>query len=401
MAQPLPAVLTSPGRAADMGRARRFLWGVFWLWFLSTLIGLAWDRAWHLTHVFDNFYTPAHLWTYGMTSLSAALVAWMAFTPSLRPAFGAGFRLPLLPVRFPGSLVSLGGGFVTLAIAGGLDDIWHTSFGLDETAWSTPHALIGWGLLMILLGFVSCRLALRPRAPWRGFSYIAMLLLMLMFSVKPFLGPLDGNKTVESVRAIATVPVLAAQPAFQHTTRIYATWNLTRTNPLLAVLGGLWCGTLLAALRGLDRRPHIWIGVITLWTVINFFNERGTARRFDQVFGLRLLSLPAAWLPLPILPAALTLCILLALRVHERWAYPLVGGLFGWLIAYVWTAQPRPLLEIAGAAAAMAVGSLIGTWVCRVLVAPTRTRILGLLAGGIGFTFITGLIDLYLRRMTP
>jgi hypothetical protein len=45
-------------------------------------------------------------------------------------------------------------------LAGFCDSIWHTAFGPDETLWSFPHSMLGWGLMIAFLGITSCRLAL-------------------------------------------------------------------------------------------------------------------------------------------------------------------------------------------------------------------------------------------------
>lgn len=58
----------------------------------------------------------------------------------LRPCLPAG-SLHLPRSR---SIAIAGGGFVVTALAGMFDAIWHTAFGLDETAWPFPHSMLGW-----------------------------------------------------------------------------------------------------------------------------------------------------------------------------------------------------------------------------------------------------------------
>ena len=55
-----------------------------------------------------------------------------------------------------------------------LDNYWHTNFGLDETAWSMPHAMLGWSWFVAMLGFIACRLALRPYRPLRWVTAVAL-----------------------------------------------------------------------------------------------------------------------------------------------------------------------------------------------------------------------------------
>src|SRR5262249_26816404 len=155
----------------------RLLWLTLGLLLVTVGVGLRWDRAWHATHVFDSFYSPPHLFIYTGTLLNAMVVAYLVGSGRLRRCFGPGFRVPLLTYPLPGALALLGSGFAVLALAGGLDNAWHSRFGLDETAWSTPHAMLGWGWLLIVLGIIACTLALRPR---RGLAWPTMLSLSVL-----------------------------------------------------------------------------------------------------------------------------------------------------------------------------------------------------------------------------
>src|SRR5689334_291084 len=61
----------------DMVWAYRLLWFSFILFFASTALGKLWDRTWHLTHFFDTFWSPPHLFIFVMTALTGLLVAGM------------------------------------------------------------------------------------------------------------------------------------------------------------------------------------------------------------------------------------------------------------------------------------------------------------------------------------
>lgn len=138
-----PIAASAPGGLAPVTRALRLLWLAFLFILLGITTGRSWDRAYHATHPFDTFYSPPHTSIYGMALAAMFTPAFISFSPRIRPWFGPGFHLPLLPFELPGALGLLGGDLATLALAGALDDAWHSNFGLDETLWSTPHALLG------------------------------------------------------------------------------------------------------------------------------------------------------------------------------------------------------------------------------------------------------------------
>ncbi|MCA1725258.1 MAG: hypothetical protein LC748_13610 [Thermomicrobia bacterium] len=217
-------------------RAGRWLWFSLAFMLISVGIGLNWDRAWHAQNKFETFYSPPHLFIYCSTIITILLLAGITFSAQLRPWFGTAFRMRLFAFPVPGALVITTGGLAMLGFAGlALDNYWHTKFGLDETSWSTPHAMLGWSWFVAMLGFVSCRLALRPYRPLRGFTAIALGWLILSFSATPFLGPFQNNTTPAKVaaqtRAIAAFPALANNAGIQHVQRIVHDANLTRTNP--------------------------------------------------------------------------------------------------------------------------------------------------------------------------
>jgi len=125
--------------------ALRLLWLTFWLAAIAAVIGGSWDGYWHLTHPFDGFFSPPHVFVYGTCTVMGLVICLMTFAPSIRRAFGPGFSVPLIRFPVPGPLFILGGATVMLGAAGLIfDNFWHTNFGLDETNWSFPHAMIGW-----------------------------------------------------------------------------------------------------------------------------------------------------------------------------------------------------------------------------------------------------------------
>ncbi len=402
-------------QAAGVGRANGLLWLAIALELVVVGIGLPADRGWHATHVFDGFFSPPHIFIYASAIIDALVVIYMVFAPAVRVWFGPGFRLPPFPFPVPGALMLAGGGLVTLALAGGMDSVWHTLFGLDETGWSAPHAMIGWGLLTIFLGFVACRLALRPARPLRWHTVVFFGLLLIGFTATPFMGPLYGNTTPERVAAISHIPVIFAQAAAQHTFRIYLAWNLTRANPIFVPLSALWAGTALALVRrlnlpldrGLDfrleRRGWLPLAIIFVWTLLTLSGEHSDARRLDTYFQVtNFAQHPANWLPLPLLPAALTFLLARLARLPERWAWLGAGLVYGFFVVAIWGPyRPFGLLLILLAAPLALAGASLGSWIFGVLDRPAYGRVWALLLVGVCVPLAPGMVDLYLRLNTP
>ena len=65
---------------------------------------------------------------------------------------------------------------------------------------------------------------------------------------------------------IASLPVLAAEPAFLHTARIYLAYDITRFNPLFVPLVALGACLAFGLLRRFDSRPLLVLGLGALLT---------------------------------------------------------------------------------------------------------------------------------------
>jgi hypothetical protein len=389
--------------ASSLNRARAMLWLTFGTFMITILVGLGWDRRWHATHAFETFLSPPHLFIYGMSALGFSLALAMVIVPDFRRWFGTALSVPMLPFAVPGALLILVGGFALQAQAGMVfDNFWHTNFGLDETGWSFPHAMLGWSFFVTLLGFVACRLALRPQRAIAWYSASLLGLLLLMFSVAPFLGPLHGNRTPDTVRAINMIPVLLDQSAFQHTIRIYLTWDLTRENPIFLLLSPLWMGAGLILLRRLDPRARVWLAVALVWWLVTTLGDLGQARGLDRLFGLSLERNPANWISMPLFPAALVLALALAVGLSERWAMALAGWVLAVLTWLIWRQQPFGLLLTAAGGPLAVLGTWIGQRIYHVLDRPTVKSVFWfLLLAALVTPFASGLVDLILRRLTP
>ena len=390
-------------KQSSLNRARAMFWLTFGTFMITILVGLGWDRGWHATHTFETFLSPPHLFIYGMSALGFTLALAMVFVSDLRRWFGPALVVSLLPFGVPGALLILVGGFALQAQAGMVfDNFWHTSFGLDETGWSFPHAMLGWSFFLTLLGFVACRLALRPLRPLAWYAAAMLGLLILMFSAAPFMGPLRGNHTPETVRAIDMIPVLLNQSAFQHTIRIYLTWDLTRENPLFLLLSALWMGTALILLRRLDPRARVWLGVALVWWVVTTAGDLGQARGLDRLFGLALERDPANWMSMPLLPAALVLAVALTAGLSEGWGIAVAGWVFALLTWLIWREQPFGLLFVAASGPLAVMGAWLGRRIYRVLERPTVKSVFWFLVlAALVTPFATGIVDLSLRKLTP
>lgn len=400
--------ITAHAELDSVSRARRLLWLAFGICVLTLIVGRAWDSYWHTTQPFDDFFSPPHIFIYLMTSLNIVVVAFMIANEDTRRSFGTGIEVRLLPFQVPGGLIIVMLAFAILSFAGlVLDNLWHSSFGLDETVWSFPHALLGWMWLLCILGFISCFIALnRPRS-MNQYTALFLALIVLGFSVSPMLGPLFQRTSPLTTQAIAQIPVLKDQLDAQHMLQIYQKWNLNRTNPLLIPLGAFWIGAASAFIRQMNPRMRILLTACFFWTLITLLGDRATAQRLDTL--LRGSDAPISWLPLPILPAAIVYGVLVKINGHERWAWTFAGGIFGLyvLFFFFWgrpIGESEALLQ-SGLFAIFAplltgIGARMGTWIYRIVEQPTRAGIVKLFLVCIAVSMVLGTIDLYLRWHT-
>ncbi|MGI8608939.1 MAG: hypothetical protein ACR2MY_06890 [Candidatus Dormibacteria bacterium] len=372
--------------------ALALLWLALTFYLMATAIGLGWDRRWHTTHVFGSLYSPPHIFIYTMLALTVVTVGGIMLWPATRRELGgAAIRVPLVHRDIPAALVLCGAGLAVVMVAGLFDDIWHSNFGLDETSWSFPHAMLGSGFELTFIGIVACRLALIGRRPMSGLGWGLLGTLLLLFSLDRVAGPLT-QPTPDMVRGIAAFPVLAVQAPFQHTMRIYEQWNLNRTNWLFVPASALATGMALSLVWSFSRRRWVVLVAAVFPLITGLAADFGTARYFGLQHDIR------NWLPVPVLPAAAAFAIAHTLGAGERWCWSAAGIAFG-VGSLVWAPH---LVLVPVAAAAVLAGAEAGRRIWRVVERPSGRSVVTLaILFGMGLPAVTGALDLYLRLHTP
>jgi hypothetical protein len=384
-----PTTELAPADKASLDKAYRLLWLAAIFAVLSFGVGAAWDRAWHVTHPFEDFWSPPHLFIYATNAIASLVLGRIALSAELRRHFGPPIALPLVPFTVPASLALACGGFGVIGAAGFFDSIWHNTFGLDETPWSFPHSMLGSGILLSLLGFVSCRMALSPQRRLASWALPLFAYVLMTTITGVLLGPLDNNSTLEQVQAVARIPVLAIEPEFQHTVRIYTDWNLTRSHPLFVPLSAFAVGAALALARAMVSRTWIFLLVAGIATFLSMSGDRREA----EYFGIA--GNAANWLPIPfIVPAA----VAAALAGRASWAWAAAGLAYAIVVGRLWPAAP---LGIVAAMPIMALGALAGARIQRIVEMPDQRVNRLVIVLGIALPVGTGIVDLFLRSRTP
>ncbi len=382
----------APSQAAFARIRWMFIFGI-----VGTFTAAAWDGWWHTQYEFDGFFSPPHIMAY----VVALTLAWLSFDtvvdPRLRQAFGSGFRVFLFPYSVPGALVILGGSIVLLGFAGlVLDNFWHTWFGLNETSWSFPHAMIGWALLLMILGFAACRMALgQMNVVWK--FVLSWLIVVMLAGIA--MGPYGRNHSPEMVIAEAQIPVFAAQAETRHLYKIYLEQNLTRTNPILLLLAPLGAAAGLAFTHRLSSRPWLMLGVALL---ISVSGDHATAERLVE-YAPGLLDEPANYAPLPLIwLAGIYVLMHHTVRTSERLAWAMGGLVYGLMLHWTYGVQSGMELLTPLSALSAVVGAAAGNWIYQRVANPSSWQmVLPLMLVGVIAPLITGLIDLWWRLNTP
>ena len=246
---------------------------------LAMHVGAYWDASEHIvTGVVPggkDFLWPPHLVLYG-GFLLVLIVALMALVAVAGPNLRAGIRDPRVWVRRNPLLgaVTLSAGYAIFSIPG--DAIWHQLFGVDLTAWSPPHLILGFSIALV--GVCSAALLAQTnksarRDLWRDGLVVAILALVLSetFLVGVVEWEVTGKFAAHNSqeRAIWLYPVVSAGLSFlildlaRHLTRLKWAATLTAITFFvirLAVIGGM------ALINGVS--PHLplvfVLGAVTL-----------------------------------------------------------------------------------------------------------------------------------------
>jgi hypothetical protein len=394
----------------DMVVAYRLFWFTFVLFFASTALGKLWDRTWHLTHFFDTFWSPPHLFIFVMTTLTGLIVARIAFTPRLRIWFGPTLRIPLIHFPVPGSLVILGAGLIALSCTIQFDNFWHSTFGLDETQWSAPHDMLTWCWMTIILGFVAARLAFRPYRPTNWVTQLVIAVMVLEFLCPPILGPFYLNYTLGLLRAMQHMPIVLTEPTAQHMYRIYLQFRISRqTCAAFIPMVALFAGVAMAFLHNLDRRARIFLLAPLIWSMtlmardlctILFLHYEGV-KRWTQILPVALKE-PSLWVPIPLLVAAVVSKLLHRTSFTENRIHVICGIIFGLCTYAIWHFATWEIWLSVIAGLTMLYGSWIGKWIYRLLEKPTFGGVMRFLGTACVLMPIPlGLLDLCLRWSTP
>ena len=393
--RPPLAALLPPTKAAAPAQAHRLLLVGLLTFVFGLMLGTAWDIYWHSRNLFDTFWTPPHLLMYASVAAAGLFAAACVLRPALRLCFGTAYRLPLVPFPVPGSLMLTLGGVLAALIGGGLDDVWHTTWGLDETRWSLPHSMVSWGILLVTFGLLSCRLSLRAQIPMRGLGAAAWGVLVLGFSMTVFLGPLLLSTTPESMARIASLPGFQG-PETQHFFRIVARWDLYRTGALFPALVGLWAGAGIGLLRGLAPRPRFLLETAAAASGAALGLGLATAAYVGT------LESPPTWIPPLLLPGALALVALDKGRLSGLPAQVAAGGVLGLLTRLVYGGAPEFIFPSLVAALSLPAGAWIGARLWRVIERP-NARSVAWAVPVLGFVvpFLMGIGDLFLRWDVP
>jgi hypothetical protein len=394
----------------DLVWAYQLLWFTFILFFVSTAVGKLWDRVWHLTHFFDTFWSPPHLFIFAMTTLTGLVTAIIAFTPKLRIWFGPCLRIPLIPFPVPGALVILGTGLIALSCTIQLDNFWHSTFGLDETQWSAPHNMLTWCWLTIILGFVAARLAFRPYRPITWVTELVMAVMVLEFLCPPILGPFYLNYTPGLLRAMEHMPIVRTEPTAQHMYHIYLQFGITRlTSPLFIPMAALFAGVATAFLHCLNRRGRIFLAAPLVWSLtlmardlstILFLHYKGV-KLWTQIMPIALRE-PSLWVPIPLLMVVVVYKLLCRTSFTKNRIYVICGSIYGLCMYAIWPVACWEIWLVIAAGLTMLYGSWMGRWLYRLLEKPTFVGVMRwLLTICVLVPVPLGLLDLGLRWSTP
>jgi hypothetical protein len=128
------------------------------------VLGGVWDEVWHRRYggFGDDFLWPPHLLLYSSITMiglfaGGGLLSVMRRAGDIRQRFRAE---PLI------GLLALVATYLVASLPS--DQLWHTIYGRDITAWSLPHLVLVSGIGWLMLVTVALQLSIVPLGLWRG-----------------------------------------------------------------------------------------------------------------------------------------------------------------------------------------------------------------------------------------
>lgn len=199
---PLPLTARIVDRPTS-GQVRQLLSSLVIISGLLFVTGGFWDESWHRLFgvpLGEDFWWRPHILIYtslgliNLFALGGLYLVLRAGKGDLRRRFRAQ---PLL------GLLALASGFQVLMTP--IDPLWHEVYGLDITAWSLPHILIGVGFIVVMITSVSIQLSLVPPGGWRRLAGLciqelsAALLLALGMTIAVQFGLTEWDNMIGPV----------------------------------------------------------------------------------------------------------------------------------------------------------------------------------------------------------
>lgn len=312
----------------------------FALFAAGATIGGLWDFAWHATNAFDSFLSPPHLTVY-LSAAGAGVMLWLFVQdPATRGAFKTG-KAPAGPLRLselgqldPG-LRFAGVGMGVVLLSGLLDLLWHSAWGVDETRWSAPHAMFGWGLLVATAGFWSARINVAGVPPMGPAETSAFCFFTFSFAYYAFLLPYAVYPTQAALEGVANLEAVRASAGSDHTFRIYSAVGVSHFSAAYAVLTGLWAGTTVAICRSAGSSHGSVVAATLLFTVVEVVLTIALAA---------MLAIPPHWTflwPAPLLAFGLSLAVVERVVRPSR-ALLVAATTMAALVAVPWVAAAPP-----------------------------------------------------------
>lgn len=160
------------------------------------ILGGEWDAWFHVKHEHELLSAPHLVVIVGLMTFSAMGVLGLAMLKW-------GNDLSLREKRAM-LLVAIGGLATPLALS--FDELWHRFMGLDQTAWSAPHAIMFAAIAAILIG-LAIFTAKHKDSPF-SMLFFATVILLGLFSFADFDQP--HMSWVKDIRPGFTYPITAA-----------------------------------------------------------------------------------------------------------------------------------------------------------------------------------------------